>query len=179
MVFFKDGYMIHRSAKTAAILAAFMAIGGTAVMISGCGQEKQVEGQELKDENGRTYHLIKNEDGTETARYDNGEEVTFRRDENDNLQYISGASSLLPLLMMSYFMFHGMNNYSGHYDRNTGNVLNNRPAYTEKKDAPYARSSASPSYQQGMAKSAGGSTVKAPAGGKTGFGGAGVRGGAS
>lgn len=170
--------MIHRSAKTAAILAAFMAVGGTAVMISGCGQEKQVEGQELKDENGRTYHLIKNEDGTETARYDNGEEVTFRRDENDNLQYVSGASSLLPLLMMSYFMFHGMNGYSGHYDRNTGNVLNNRPAYTEKKDAPYAsKGSTAPAYQQGTSKSSG--TVKAPAGGKTGFGGAGVRGGAS
>ena len=100
--------MIHRSAKTAAILAAFMALNGTAALIVGCGQEKQVQGEKLTDENGRTYYLIKNPDGTETARYENGEEVTFRRDENDNLHYISGMSNLLPLMMMSYFMFHGM-----------------------------------------------------------------------
>ena len=92
---------MYRSAKTAAILAAFMAAGGAAVMMAGCGQEQKAQGDELKDENGRTYHLVKNEDGTETAKYDNGEEVTFRRDENDNLQYVSGVSSLLPLLMMS------------------------------------------------------------------------------
>ena len=64
--------MIHRSAKTAAILAAFMALNGTAALIVGCGQEKQVQGEKLTDENGRTYYLIKNPDGTETARYENG-----------------------------------------------------------------------------------------------------------
>ncbi len=171
---------MYRSAKTAAILAAFMAVGGTAVMMAGCGQEQKVQGEALKDENGRTYHLVQNEDGTETARYDNGEEVTFRRDENDNLQYVSGASSLLPLLMMSYFMFHGLPGYSGHYDRNTGSVLNDRPAYTEQKQqntsGAYAGNK-NTSYESG--KSSGNSTVKAPSGGKTGFGGAGVRGGAS
>ena len=52
--------MIHRSAKTAAILAAFMALNGTAALIVGCGQEKQVQGEKLTDENGRTYYLIKN-----------------------------------------------------------------------------------------------------------------------
>ena len=50
--------MIHRSAKTAAILAAFMALNGTAALIVGCGQEKQVQGEKLTDENGRTYYLI-------------------------------------------------------------------------------------------------------------------------
>lgn len=176
---------MYRSAKTAAILAAFMTVGGAAVMMTGCGQEEKDKGDELKDENGRTYHLIKNEDGTETAKYDNGEEVTFRRDENDNLQYVSGVSSLLPLLMMSYFMFHGLPGYSGHYDRNTGSVLNDRPAYTEQKQQQNAGGTAAgnyagnknSSYESG--KSSGNSTVKAPAGGKTGFGGAGVRGGAS
>ncbi|MGN0953517.1 hypothetical protein [Dialister sp.] len=172
---------MYRSARTAAILAAFMAAGGAAVMMAGCGQEQKVEENTLTDENGRTYHLIKNADGTETARYDNGEEVTFRRDENDNLQYVSGASSLLPLLMMSYFLFHGINGYSGHYDRNTGSVLNDRPAYTEQKQqntssGSYNKNKDS-SYTSG--KSNGDSTVKAPAGGKTGFGSAGARGGAS
>lgn len=176
---------MYRSAKTAAILAAFMTVGGAAVMMAGCGQEEKAQGDELKDENGRTYHLVKNEDGTETAKYDNGEEVTFRRDENDNLQYVSGVSSLLPLLMMSYFMFHGLPGYSGHYDRNTGSVLNDRPDYTEQKQQQNAGGTAAgnyagnknSSYESG--KSSGNSTVKAPAGGKTGFGGAGVRGGAS
>ena len=140
---------MYRSAKTAAILAAFMAAGGAAVMMAGCGQEQKAQGDELKDENGRTYHLVKNEDGTETARYDN-------------------------------FMFHGLPGYSGHYDRNTGSVLNDRPAYTEQKQqntgGAYAGNK-NASYDSG--KSSGNSTVKAPSGGKTGFGGAGVRGGAS
>lgn len=173
--------MIHKSAKTAAILAAFMALNGTAALISGCGQEKQVQGEKLTDENGRTYYLIKNPDGTETARYENGEEVTFRRDENDNLHYISGMSNLLPLMMMSYFMFHGMGGWSGHYDRNSGTVINDRPAYTQQKNPQYGTTNsakqASPSYKSGTSSNK--STVKAPAGGKTGFGGAGVRGGAS
>lgn len=82
--------------------------------------------------------------------------------------------------MMSYFMFHGLPGYSGHYDRNTGSVLNDRPAYTEQKQqntsGAYAGNK-NASYESG--KSSGNSTVKAPSGGKTGFGGAGVRGGAS
>ena len=158
--------MIHRSAKTAAILAAFMALNGTAALIVGCGQEKQVQGEKLTDENGRTYYLIKNPDGTE--------------DENDNLHYISGMSNLLPLMMMSYFMFHGMGGWSGHYDRNSGTVINDRPAYTQQKNPQYGSNGAkqaSPSYKSGTSSNK--STVKAPSGGKTGFGGAGVRGGAS
>ena len=178
--------MIDRSVKTAAILAAFLAVGGTAVMIPGCGAQK-AQGDELKDENGRTYHLVQNEDGTETARYDDGQEVTFKRDENDNLQYVSGMSSLLPMLMMSYFLFHGMGGYTGHYDRNTGNVLNDRPAYTDKKRDQQGNSGGYSGSGYGSNKnntsvssqSTDSSSVKAPAGGKTGFGGAGVRGGAS
>ena len=50
--------MIHRSAKTAAILAAFMALNGTAALIVGCGQEKQVQGEKLTDENGRRMRMI-------------------------------------------------------------------------------------------------------------------------
>lgn len=154
--------MIHISSKTAAILAAFTAVSAP-LMLAGCGQEAP-KGEALTDENGRTYHLIKNEDGTETAKYDNGDEVTFRRDENDNLNYVSGMSSLLPMMLMSYFLFHGIGGYQGHYDRNTGNVLNDkRPAYTQTQQP-----------------SSGKTSVSAPAGGKTGFGGAGVRsGGAS
>ena len=85
--------------------------------------------------------------------------------------------------MMSYFMFHGLPGYSGHYDRNTGRVLNDRPAYTEQKQQQNTRTGSGTysgnknTYESG--KSSGNSTVKAPAGGKTGFGGAGVRGGAS
>lgn len=173
---------MYRSAKTAAILAAFMAVSGAAVMMAGCGQEQQKDRKDqqedvLTDENGRKYELIKNDDGTETAKYENGDEVTFRRDDNDNLQYVSGMSSLLPMLMMSYFLFHGINGYSGHYDRNTGSVLNDRPAYTEQKKNPNYGTANGSAYQSG--KSSGKTTVTAPAGGKTGFGGVGARGGAS
>ena len=62
-------------------------------------------------------------------------------------------------------------------------VLNDRPAYTEQKQQQNTGSGSGTyagnknSYESG--KSSGNSTVKAPAGGKTGFGGAGVRGGAS
>lgn len=174
--------MIHISSKTAAILAAFTAVSAP-LMMAGCGQQEKQQGEALKDDQGRTYHLIKNEDGTETARYDNGEEVTFRRDENDNLNYVSGASSLLPMLLASYFLFHGIGGYSGHYDRNTGNVLNNKPAYQQQQQQPTTNGAAtnkSSTYQQGSTSNGGKSTVTAPAGGKTGFGSAGVRsGGAS
>ena len=151
-----------------------------ALMLAGCGQEAP-KGEALTDENGRTYHLIKNEDGTETAKYDNGDEVTFRRDENDNLNYVSGMSSLLPMMLMSYFLFHGIGGYQGHYDRNTGNVLNDkRPAYTQtQQPGAAAGTAAGTAVKQGQ-PSSGKTSVSAPAGGKTGFGGAGVRsGGAS
>ncbi len=179
--------MIHISSKTAAILAAFTAVSAP-LMLTGCGQEnQQQQGEALTDDQGRTYHLIKNADGTETARYDNGEEVTFRRDEDNNLNYVSGMSSLLPMMLASYFLFHGIGGYSGHYDRNTGNVLNNKPAYQQQQQQPNAggaganaANNKSGTYQQGTAGNNGKSTVTAPAGGKTGFGSAGVRsGGAS
>lgn len=171
--------MIHISSKTAAILAAFTAVSAP-LMLAGCGQEAP-KGEALTDENGRTYHLIKNEDGTETAKYDNGDEVTFRRDENDNLNYVSGMSSLLPMMLMSYFLFHGIGGYQGHYDRNTGNVLNDkRPAYTQTKQPGTAAGTATGTAVKQGQPSSGKTSVSAPAGGKTGFGGAGVRsGGAS
>ena len=62
--------------------------------------------QELLDSHGRKYTLHQNEDGTETARYDNGEEVTFRRDEHGNVNYCSGTAPLAAVLA-SYFLFHG------------------------------------------------------------------------
>ncbi len=173
--------MIHISNKTALILAAFTAVSAP-LMMAGCGQEAP-KGDTLTDENGRKYQLVKNEDGTETAKYENGDEVTFRRDENDNLNYVSGMSSLLPMMMMSYFLFHGMGGYRGTYDRATGNVLNNnKPAYTQTQQTGNAANTANANkstVQQGST-STNKSTVTAPAGGKTGFGSAGVRsGGAS
>lgn len=172
--------MIHISNKTALILAAFTAVSAP-LMMAGCGQEAP-KGDTLTDENGRKYQLVKNEDGTETAKYENGDEVTFRRDENDNLNYVSGMSSLLPMMMMSYFLFHGMGGYRGTYDRATGNVLNNKPAYTQTQQTGNAANTATANkstVQQGST-SANKSTVTAPAGGKTGFGSAGMRsGGAS
>ena len=90
-------------------------------------------------------------------------------------------SSLLPMMLMSYFLFHGIGGYQGHYDRNTGNVLNDkRPAYTQtQQPGAAAGTAAGTAVKQGQ-PSSGKTSVSAPAGGKTGFGGAGVRsGGAS
>ena len=41
---------MYRSAKTAAILAAFMAAGGAAVMMAGCGQEQKAQDLPLGEE---------------------------------------------------------------------------------------------------------------------------------
>lgn len=70
---------------------------------------------DLKDDDGNEYTLHKNEDGTETARYKDGREVTFRRDENNDLNYVSGAAGLLGGLAAGYFLFHGLKGGGGGY----------------------------------------------------------------
>ena len=83
--------MFNVSGKTARILAAFTA-ASVACVAAGCSDEDELasldyeyEDEQMVDDAGNPYTLHRNEDGTETAVYDDGREVTFRRDENNNL----------------------------------------------------------------------------------------------
>ena len=78
------------------------------------------------DDNGKKYTLHQNDDGTETAKYEDGQQVTFKRDEQGNLNYVSGATGLLAGLAAGYFLFHGFNPPAG-----TWNSASNRYAISE------------------------------------------------
>ena len=75
--------MFNVSGKTARILAAFTA-ASVACVAAGCSDEDEsasldyeYEDEQLVDDAGNPYTLHRNEDGTETAIYDDGREVTF------------------------------------------------------------------------------------------------------
>lgn len=127
--------MLKISRKTAMILSTFMI---TSSFISGCAsddnwgddqnkQESQQSGDEdnnyedqnLVDDNGKEYTLHHNEDGTETATYKDGDNVTFKRNEDGNLDVVSGGAGLIAGLAAGYFLFHGFSGGgNGYYDRN-------------------------------------------------------------
>lgn len=114
------------SKRTQAAVAIFTAVA-TTIAFTGCdGSEQEYShessesfaGNRLVDDNGNEYTLIKNDDGTETAKYDDGKEVTFKRDEDGNLNLVSGAGGLLAGLAAGYFLFHGFHNSGGTYSGN-------------------------------------------------------------
>lgn len=82
--------------------------------------------QELLDDNGNKYILHKNADDSETARYENGKEVTFKRDEQGNIIRLSGDSNLLPSLLMSYLIFSGLSSSGGTWS-SAGNYVSKAP----------------------------------------------------
>ena len=139
--------MFNVSGKTARILAAFTA-ASVACVAAGCSDEDELasldyeyEDEQMVDDAGNPYTLHRNEDGTETAVYDDGREVTFRRDENNNLNFISGTAGLLSGLAMGYFLFHGLQpSQPGYYDKNTGRYVargNMQPLTKEERDDKY------------------------------------------
>ena len=139
--------MFNVSGKTARILAAFTA-ASVACVAAGCSDEDEsasldyeYEDEQMVDDAGNPYTLHRNEDGTETAVYDDGREVTFRRDENNNLNFISGTAGLLSGLAMGYFLFHGLQpSQPGYYDKNTGRYVargNMQPLTKEERDERY------------------------------------------
>ena len=114
--------MLNVESKTARIVAAFAAVATTA-MFAGCGEEEKLadeheeyEDQRLTDDEGVAYTLHRNADGTETARYDDGREVTFRRNGDGSLEHISGLGTLLAGLAAGYFLFHGFSVPYGIYN---------------------------------------------------------------
>ena len=139
--------MFNVSGKTARILAAFTA-ASVACVAAGCSDEDEsasldyeYEDEQMVDDAGNPYTLHRNEDGTETAVYDDGREVTFQRDENNNLNFISGTAGLLSGLAMGYFLFHGLQpSQPGYYDKNTGRYVargNMQPLTKEERDERY------------------------------------------
>ena len=108
--------------KTILITSMFIASS----IICGCTDESLGE-QQLKDDNGDVYSLINNGDGTETAKYEDGREVTFKRDEDGNLNFISGAAGLLGGLAAGYFLFHGFNSPKGSFNSSTGRYTVSEP----------------------------------------------------
>ena len=108
--------------KTKYLVGAFIA---TALLTGGCSDEvenpvpnttQSLAGQRLTDDNGVEYTLIDNGDGTETARYDDGRSVTFRRQEDGSLDFLSGTAGLLAGMAAGYFLFHGFNSPAGNWD---------------------------------------------------------------
>ena len=132
------------SIRTTKALALFTVMA-TTVSFSGCGDEEVPQAEErddyenfagdvLTDEAGREYKLHDNGDGTETARYANGDSVTFRRDE-DGLSFLSGTAGLLAGLAAGYFIHRGLSGgHGGYYDANRKRYVASEPVRPLKKD---------------------------------------------
>ena len=139
--------MFNVSGKTVRILAAFTA-ASVACVAAGCSGEDELasldyeyEDEQMVDDAGNPYTLHRNEDGTETAVYDDGREVTVRRCENNNLPFVSGTAGPLSGLAMGYFLFDGLQpSQPGYYDKNTGRYVargNMQPLSREERDDKY------------------------------------------
>lgn len=200
--------------KTKYLVGVFIA---TALLTGGCSDEvenpvpnttQSLAGQRLTDDNGVEYTLIDNGDGTETARYDDGRSVTFRRQEDGSLDFLSGTAGLLAGMAAGYFLFHGFNNPGGNWDasRNrytvseplkptntpTNAANTSKPAANSTNAAGTAKPSATTSTPQNSAANANTnkvnlskenaapkSNVSSNSSAKSGFGTAGARGGSS
>ena len=184
--------------KTKYLVGAFVA---TALLIGGCGDEETTEvptqdqtqnlaGQRLTDDNGVEYTLIDNGDGTETARYDDGRSVTFRRQEDGSLDFLSGTAGLIAGMAAGYFLFHGFSSPAGNWDasRNRYTVSEplkstNNPANAASTAKPSTNSTATNSNSKvnlskdPAPKSSAATSSNSSA--KSGFGNAGARGGSS
>ena len=124
---------------------ALFTVMATTVSFFGCGDEEVPQAEErddyenfagdvLTDEAGREYKLHDNGDGTETARYANGDSVTFRRDE-DGLSFLSGTAGLLAGLAAGYFIHRGLSGgHGGYYDANRKRYVASEPVRPLKKD---------------------------------------------
>ena len=175
------------SSQTTKILAIFTAIATTAAFSAWIFGEEIDEGQEVsqnhvfKDEKGAEYTLTENEDGTETATYEDGSYVTFRREEDGSLKYIAGTAGLLAGLAAGYYAFHGLSGGGGYYNSRTQRYTSSTPVKPlperekEKLSHSYGNYRSSTHVSNGSGKS----TAKSSTGAKRGFGSAGTRSSAS
>ena len=121
------------SKKTKKMLAIFSAIA-TTMMFSGCSNSDQAS--YIEDDNGERYQLIENPDGTETARYRDGREVTFKHDDDGNLTFLSGAAGLLGGLAAGYYLHKGLSApQNGYYDSSSNRYISRPLRDDDKKRA--------------------------------------------
>ena len=121
------------SKKTKKMIAIFSAVA-TTMMFSGCSNSDQVS--YIEDDNGERYQLIENPDGTETARYRDGREVTFKRDDDGNLTFLSGAAGLLGGLAAGYYLHKGLSApQNGYYDSSSNRYISRPLRDDDKKSA--------------------------------------------
>ena len=115
--------MFVPSKSTSALLATFLVVSASAT--AGCTNEQNENEVSLVDDHGNDYQLVRNDDGTETARYSNGDEVTFKKNDDGSLDYVSGTAGLLAGLAAGYFLFHGLNSSGGYYDTSRNRYISN------------------------------------------------------
>lgn len=121
------------SKKTKKMIAIFSAVA-TTMMFSGCSNSDQAS--YIEDDNGERYQLIENPDGTETARYSDGREVTFKRDDDGNLTFLSGAAGLLGGLAAGYYLHKGLSApQNGYYDSSSNRYISRPLRDDDKKRA--------------------------------------------
>lgn len=166
------------SKKTKKMLAIFSAVA-TTMMFSGCSNSDQAS--YIEDDNGERYQLIENPDGTETARYQNGKEVTFKRDDDGNLTFLSGAAGLLGGLAAGYYLHKGLSApQNGYYDSSSNRYIS-RPLRNDddKKRANNSTANATVSSNNSTGSSSVSKVESAPKTSstsvKSGFGSAGAR----
>lgn len=101
----------------------------------------------LKDNNGDKCVIRHHANGTETATYHDGRTVTFRRDEDGNLSFVSGTESLLAGIATGYLLSQGLSSMGGKYDDDRHAYVvpavtasANRSATTEERNAVRANS---------------------------------------
>jgi hypothetical protein len=125
-----------------AIISAFLS---TLLICTGCGlissedvdavknnQQSQIDSFKvasmsdvtLKDKNDANFTVTKNENGTATASYEDGKEVTFKVDNKGNMVYISGDKDLMDNIGTSYLSYLGFDTNSIVADNN-GSYSNN------------------------------------------------------
>ena len=172
------------SKKTKKMLAIFSAVA-TTMMFSGCSNSDQAS--YIEDDNGERYQLIENPDGTETARYRDGREVTFKRDDDGNLTFLSGAAGLLGGLAAGYYLHKGLSApQSGYYDSSSNRYISRPLRDDDKKRANNSMVNAGATKAAVSSDSTGNKVESAPKTStsnttsvKSGFGSAGARSSAS
>lgn len=172
------------SKKTKKMLAIFSAVA-TTMMFSGCSNSDQAS--YIEDDNGERYQLIKNPDGTETARYRDGREVTFKRDDDGNLTFLSGAAGLLGGLAAGYYLHKGLSApQNGYYDSSSNRYISRPLRDDDKKRANNSMVNAGATKDAVSSNSTGNKVESAPKTStnnttsvKSGFGSAGARSSAS
>lgn len=168
------------SKKTKKMLAIFSAVA-TTMMFSGCSNSDQAS--YIEDDNGERYQLIENPDGTETARYRDGREVTFKRDDDGNLTFMSGAAGLLGGLAAGYYLHKGLSApQNGYYDSSSSRYVSRPLRNDDKKSANNSTANAGATKAAVSSNSTGSKVESAPktstnkaASVKSGFGSAGAR----